>query len=168
MSQEVFEEVFHPGNTLRVIDQKAYKKIMDDLIFNKDILNIIKGIDIKKEITILEEISDKANVDFEILREILWHLFENKFITFCSLLPFTENELDLEECIKSLQRLQGVGLIDQKYMEESISLLEKTTPLINELKYSLDEISRMVDESPIKIKELLKRFKIEWLILDLE
>ena len=168
MSKEVFEEVFHPGNTLKVIDPKSYKKVINDLIFNKDVLNIIKGLDINKEIIILEEISEKANVDFEILREILFHLFENKLITFCSLLPFTENEFELDESLKSLQRLQGLGLIDQKYIENSTILLEKTVPLINDLQYSLDEISKMVDESPIIIKELLKRFKIEWLILDLE
>ncbi|NHI91475.1 MAG: hypothetical protein EAX96_03160 [Candidatus Lokiarchaeota archaeon] len=168
MSKEVFEEVFHPGNTLRVTDVKEYKKVINDLIFNKDILNIIKTLDIKKEIVILEEISDKANVDFEILREILWYLYENKLITFCSILPFTETEFQLDDSIKSLQRFQGIGLIDQKYIEDSTMLLEKTIPLINEVKYSLDEISKIVNEPPIKIKELLKRFKIDWLLLDLE
>ncbi|MHA1785515.1 MAG: hypothetical protein ACTSVY_14250 [Candidatus Helarchaeota archaeon] len=168
MTQELYNKAIHPGNSLRVKDPKTYKKAINDLIFNKEVLNIIKNLDVKKEAMILEEIAEKSKVDFEILQEILEHLYKHDLITFCSLFPFTENEFNLDESMNLLQRLQGLGLIDNKYVEQSREILEKVEPLLNELKYTLNEISDIVEKPPIMIKELLKRFKIEYLIVDLE
>jgi len=165
-----FEEVFHLGNSIRILNDKEFKRALkDDLaIFNKVVLNIIKNLDIQKDIMVFEEVSSKANVDNEVLKEIVLFLFDKGLISFCSVLPFSENDLNYEESINSLVRLQGLGLVDQKYLDRSKELLKKTIPLINDRKYSLDELSNLTHESPIVLKELLKRFKIDWLIIDLE
>ena len=165
-----FEEAYHMGNSLRILDAKDFKKALSDelAIFNKEVLNIVKNLDVKKEIMVFEEISSKANVDNEVLKEIVLFLFDKKLISFCSVLPFSENDLNFDESMNSLVRLQGLGLVDQKYLDRSKELLKKTIPLINDKKFTLDELSKLTEESPIILKELLKRFKIDWLIIDLE
>ena len=165
-----FDEAFHIGNSLRILDDKEFKKALKDelAIFNKEVLNLIKGLDITKDIMVMEEISTKANVDNEVLKEIVLFLFDKKLISFCSVLPFSENELNFDDSMNSLGRLQGLGLVDQKYLDRSKELLKKTIPLINDQKYTLDELSNLTEETPLVLKELLKRFKIDWLIVDLE
>ncbi len=166
----VFDEAFHIGNSLRITDEKKFKRALNDdlAIFNKEVLDFIKNLDFKKDFMIFEEISSKSNVDNEVLKEIILYLFEKELISICSVLPFSENDLNFDESVNNLIRLQGIGLIDQKYVERSKELLKKTIPLVNDKKYTLDELSKITGESPLVIKDLLKRFKIEWLFIDLE
>lgn len=159
------------GNSYRVLDLKRLKQETASIssIFSKALGKVLKPlVSMEKNLPTFEELAENCNITFDEMKDLIWYLYEEDFIIFVEILPFLEEKLTMEKGRSLLEKLEGLGLLNRALFKESLELLESVLPYIENSDNTLDYITRKVNVKPMKLREFLDRFKVDWIPIELE
>ncbi|MHA1143114.1 MAG: hypothetical protein ACTSRW_00065 [Candidatus Helarchaeota archaeon] len=159
------------GNSYRILNLKRFKKEASSTssIFSKTLTKVMKTmISMEKDHPTFQEIAQKHGLDFADIKDLLVYLYERDCISFMELLPFFEEKLTQEKGKSVQEKLMGLGLMDRANYEESLEILRNVLPYLENADNTLEYIAEKINVRPLKLQTILRRFKPEWIPIELE